>query len=222
MYKLILIATSSLAMTACTYSSHGPEDNRSVESAGIIASRHVDVTGDAEFSGVRVNARGEIGRDLDLAGASVRSNASVGGDLTAAGASVVFTGSVAGNSDIAGARVNLDAEFDGDVEIAGARVKFDGVVHGRLEAHTVRINLKGDFLGPVLLIGEGREGRSGHALISGYLAQGGIICASEVEFKRQSSFDGELTIISDERPSEAPASFTYIELDGRDCDRLDL
>jgi len=221
MYKLILVTSTALAMTACTYSSHGPEDNRSVESAGMVASRHVDVTGDAEFSGMMVNARGDIGRDLDLAGASVRSNAHVGGDLTAAGANVVFNGTVAGNSEIAGARVNLDAEFEGDVDIAGARVNLDGIVRGRLDAHTARINIRGEILGPVLLIGEGNE-RSGRVILSGYLAQGGIICASEVEFRTQARFDGELTIIADERPADAPANITYIELDGRDCDRLDL
>ena len=222
MYKLILVASTALAMTACTYSSHGPESNRSVESAGMVASRHVDVTGDAEFAGVMVNARGDIGRDLDLAGASVRSNAHVGGDLTAAGANVVFNGTVAGNSEIAGARVNLDAEFEGNVDIAGARVNLDGIVRGRLDAHTARINIRGEILGPVLLIGEGREDRNGRAILSGYLAQGGVICASEVEFRTRARFDGELTIIADERPADAPASFTYIELDGRDCDRLDL
>ena len=221
MFKLALVATSALAMTACTYSSYGPEDNRSVESAGMVASRNIDVTGDAEFSGMIVRADGRVGRDLDLAGATVRANMEVGGNLTAAGARVNFRGSVAGDSEIATASGNLDADFQGDLIIAAARITIDGRVGGRLEANTARIHLRGDFEGPVLLIGEGTE-KSGRAIISGHLAQGGTICATEIEFRNGAIVDGELRIISESRPENFDGNYEFESLNGRDCDDLDL
>jgi cytoskeletal protein CcmA (bactofilin family) len=221
MFKLALVATSALAMTACTYSSHGPEDDHSVESAGMIASRNIDVTGDAEFAGMIVRADGKVGRDLELAGATVRSNMEVGGDLSVAGARVNFRGSVAGTSDVATASGNLDADFQGDLNVAAARITIDGRVGGRLEANTARIHLRGEFDGPVLLIGEGND-QSGHAIISGHLAQGGTICATEIEFRDEARVDGELILISDDRPENYGGSYEFRSLDGRDCDDLNL
>lgn len=221
MYKLILAATTALAVSACTYSQHGPSDDRSVESAGLVASANVDVTGDAEFAGMIVNARGDVARNLDLAGATVRSNAHVGGNLTAAGARVNFTGSVNGNADVAGATTHLDADIRGNLTIAGARVTIDGTLQGELEAHAARIWLKGDFMSPVRVIGEGTEA-SGRAYVEGYLAEGGLICATEVEIRRSARIEGPLTIVSDARPDADGVPFDYVDLDGRDCDKMDI
>ena len=98
--NLAIISVSALAVSACTYSSYGPDDHRSVESAGLVSSRNVDVTGDAEFAGMIVRADGDIAGDLDVAGATVRSTADVGGNLSAAGARLRFNGTVAGDAEI--------------------------------------------------------------------------------------------------------------------------
>jgi hypothetical protein len=226
MHKLILLATCALAVTGCTNATYGPADNRSTESAGLIASRHLDVTGDAEFSGVLVRANGVVGRDLELAGASVSSNAAVGGDLSAAGASVRFTGSVAGDAEIAAATTWLDADFNGNLEVAGARVTIDGRVAGRLDLHGARMNLTGEFLGPVEVIGEGRQDddrhRNGRAILAGNFAQGGFVCATYVEIRPEAHFGGALRIIASERPEGGPAGYSFEPLDGRDCDKIEI
>ncbi len=221
MHKIILVASTALAVSACTYSSYGPDDNRSMESSGLVASREVNVSGDAEFSGMVVNARGDIGRDLELAGATVRANADVGGDLDAAGARVRFRGSVAGNADVAAATMHLNAEFGVNLTVAGARVTVDGVVHGETEMHGARMDLRADFRGPVEIIGEGTEA-SGRLIFSGNLAEGGLICATEVEFRDGARLNGDVTVYSETRPSDRAGSFNFIELDGRDCDKMDL
>ena len=112
--RSLLCATAAFALSACTYSVSGHGDNRSVESAGLVASRDVDVPGDAEFSGMFVGADGDVGGDLDLAGASVRSSAHVGGNLTAAGGRVRFTGEVAGDAEIDAGTGYVDAIIRGD------------------------------------------------------------------------------------------------------------
>ncbi|WP_417492163.1 hypothetical protein [Maricaulis sp.] len=226
MTKLILLASCAVAVTACTNSTYGPAESRSTESAGLVASRTVDVTGDAEFSGMLLRANGHVGRDLELAGASVRSNAVVGGDLAAAGASVRFTGSVEGNSEIAAARAWIDAEFNGDVEIAGARVTLDGRVGGRLDLHGARMHLKGDYVGPIEVIGEGREDedriRNGRAILAGNFAGGGVVCATHVEVRPSARFGREMRIIASERPEGMVTGYSYEPLDGRDCDRVTI
>jgi hypothetical protein len=226
MYKLILLASCAVAVSACTYSSHGSAENRSVSSSGMVASRDVDVTGNAEFSGMIVNANGNVGRDLDLSGASVTSDASVGGDLTASGASVRFTGSVAGNSEIAAATTWLDADFGGNLDVAGARVTIDGRVDGRLELHGAHMSLKGDFLGPVKVIGEGRQSNdrdhNGRAILSGNFAQGGFVCATYVNIRDSARFGAPLRIIASERPEGGPSNFDFEPLDGRDCSRIEI
>lgn len=226
MHKLILLAGCALAVTGCTNSTYGPAENRSTESAGVIASRHVDVTGDASFSGMMVRADGNVGRDLDLSGATVRSNAVVGGNLSAAGASVRFTGSVGGNAEIAAATTWLDADFGGDLEVAGARVTLDGRVAGRLDLHGARMNLKGEFLGPVTVIGEGREDetrhRNGRAILAGNFAQGGFVCATHVEIRTGARFGGAMRVIASERPEGRQAGYSFEPLDGRDCDKIDI
>ena len=226
MTKLILLASCALAVTACTNSTYGPAESRSTESAGLVASRHVDVSGDAEFAGMLVRANGNVGRDLQLAGASVSSNAIVGGDLAAAGASVRFTGSVGGNTEIAAARAWIDADLDGDVEVAGARVTLDGRVGGRLDMHGARMHLKGEYIGPVEVIGEGREDedhiRNGRAILAGNFAGGGVVCATHVEVRSSARFGSEMRIIASERPEGPVAGYSYEPLNGRDCDRVDI
>ncbi len=226
MHKLILLATCALAVSACTNSTYGPAENRSTESAGLIASRHVDVTGDAEFSGMIVNANGTVGRDLDLAGASVTSNAAVGGNLSAAGASVRFTGSVAGDAEIAAATTWLDAEFGGDLDVAGARVTIDGRVAGRLDLQGARMHLKADFLGPVEVVGGGRQDenrhRNGRAILAGNFTQGGFVCATHVEIRSGAQFGGEMRVVASERPEGAPANISFEPLNGRDCNKIDI
>lgn len=226
MSKLILLASCALAVTGCTNSTYGPSENRSTESAGLIASRNLDVTGDAELAGMLVRANGTVGRDLELAGARVSSNASVGGDLSAAGASVRFTGSVGGNAEIAAATTWLDADFGGDLDVAGARVTIDGRVAGRLELHGARMELKGEFLGPVQVIGEGRDdgerSRNGRAILAGSFAQGGFVCATHVEFRGTARFQGELRVIARDRPEGGPAGYSFEALDGRECDKIDI
>ncbi|WP_417476072.1 hypothetical protein [Maricaulis sp.] len=226
MSKLILLASCALAMSACTNSSYGPAENRSTESAGLVASRNLDVTGDAELAGMLVRADGTVGRDLELAGARVSSSASVGGDLSAAGASVRFTGSVGGNAEIAAATTWLDADFGGDLDVAGARVTIDGRVAGRLELHGARMNLKGDFLGPVEVIGEGRDDgeriRNGRAILAGNFSQGAFVCATHVEFRNSARFGGALRVIASERPEGGPSGYEFELLDGRDCDQINI
>lgn len=221
MYKLILVASTALAVSACTYSSYGPADDRSMESSGLVASRHIDVTGDAEFSGMMVNARGDVGRNLELSGATVRADADVGGNLEAAGARVRFRGTVGGDADVSAATMHLNAEIAGDLSVAGARVTIDGTVRGRTEMHAARMNLRGDFLGPVEIIGEGTE-ESGRLIFSGHFAEGAVICATEIEFRSGARLSGDVTIYSETRPSDSAGSFNFIELDGRDCDKMDL
>lgn len=226
MHKLILLAGCALAMTGCSNSTYGPANNRSTESAGLIAARHVDVTGDAEFSGMMVRASGHVGQDLDLSGATVRSDANVGGNLSAAGASVRFTGTVGGDADIAAATGWLDADFGGDLAVAAARVTIDGRVAGRLDLHGARMTLKGDYLGPVSVIGEGRNDenrhRNGRAILAGNFAQGGFVCATHVEIRSTAQFGGEMRIIASERPEGVQGGYSFEPLDGRACDKIDI
>ena len=216
---LIGMMASSIALTGCSYSSHGPAENRSVERSGMVASGDVDATGSAEFSGMIVSAGGNVERNLDLAGAMVSSNAHVGGNLSAAGARVRFTGRVGGNTDVEAATAYLDGDFTGNVSIVGARLTIDGDIHGSLFANGAHIQLAGRFAEPVEVIGEGNR-RNGRAIISGELQQGGLICASHVEFASDARVAGDLTVISNERPDASGHEFNYEALAGRDCDQL--
>ena len=219
MRLLLTLTASALALAGCSYSSHGPADNRSVERAGMVASGDVDATGSAEYAGMIVRASGDIGRDLDLAGASVRSDARVGGNLTAAGARVRFTGSVAGTTDVEAATAYLAGQYDGDVSIVGARLTVEGNVDGALFAQGARIQLAGRFAQPVRVVGDGNR-LSGHAIVSGTLESGGTICASEVDIRRSARIHGSLTVIADERPDNLAPDATFEPLSGRRCDRL--
>ena len=219
MKHVLVCAAALMLLPACTYSVSGHGDNRSAESAGMVASRHVDVPGDAEFSGMIVNAHGDVGRDLELSGASVRSNADVGGNLTAEGARVRFTGTVGGNAEIAAGTAYLDARILGNTEIAAGRIILDGDLAGRLVMDAGHMNVRGIVRGPVEIRGHGRnDGHNGRVELSGHLAQGGLICAAEVEIGRSARIEGDLLVISDHRP--AGDGFRYEALNGRDCDRL--
>ena len=226
MHKFILLATCAMAVSACTNSAYGPADNRSVSSSGMVASRHVDVTGNAEFSGMIVSAHGTVGRDLDLSGARVTSDATVGGDLTAAGASVRFTGSVAGDAEVAAATAWLDADFGGNLDVAGARVTIDGRVDGRLDLHGAHMSLRGDFLGPIEVVGEGRQSEdrehNGRAILSGNFAQGGFVCATYVDIRDTARFGAPVRIIASERPEGGPSNYDFEPLDGRECSRIEI
>ncbi len=217
--RILLSATAAFALSACTYSVSGQGDSRSVESAGLVASRHVDVPGDAEFAGMLVGADGHVGGDLDLAGASVRSDAHVGGDLIAAGGRVRFTGEVDGNAEIDAGTGFVDADIAGDVTIAAGRITLDGRIGGALEMDGGRMDLRADIAGPVEVRGHGRgEHGNGRVEISGRLRQGGMVCAAEVEIRRDARIEGELRVIADRRPDGE--GFTYESLAGRDCDHL--
>ena len=102
----------------------------------------------------------------------------------------------------------------------------DGRVAGRLDLHGARMNLKGVFLGPVEVIGEGREDnnqrRNGRAILAGNFAQGGFVCATYVEIRSSAQFGGEMRVVASERPEGAPASISFEPLDGRDCDKIDI
>jgi len=219
MKAILLIAASATALTACSYSSHGPAENHSVERSGLVASGDVNATGSADYSGMFVDAGGDIRRDLSLSGANVVSDARVGGDLNISGARIRFTGSVAGDTDIAGATMYLDGQFGGRLEVMGARATIDGDILGDLDAMGARFNLEGRFAAPVHVVGGGGNGRNGRVVLSGSLEQGGYICAGRVDIRRDAQVDGPLTIISDERPDWS-GSFEYEALDGRNCEHV--
>lgn len=217
--RILLSATAAIALSACTYSVSGQGEGRSVKSAGLVASRHVDVPGNAEFAGMLVGADGRVGGDLDLAGASVRSNARVGGNLSAAGGRVRFTGEVDGDAAIEAGTGYVDAIIRGDVVVAAGRITLDGDIGGGLEMDGGRMTLRADIAGPVHVRGHGRGDRgNGRVELSGRLQQGGTICAAEVEIRRGARIEGELRVISDRRPDGE--GFTYEALAGRDCDHL--
>ncbi|WP_203292263.1 hypothetical protein [Maricaulis parjimensis] len=219
MKHALFCAAALMLLPACTYSVSGHAENRSVESAGVVASRNVDVPGDAEFAGMIVNAQGDIGRDLELAGASVRSSANVGGNLIAEGARVRFTGTVGGDAEIAAGTAYLNARISGNTEIAAGRVTLDGELGGRLDMDAGHMNLRGTVMGPVAIRGHGRnDEHNGRVELSGRLAQGGMICAAEVEIRRTARIEGDLLVIADTRP--AGDGFRYEPLNGRDCDRV--
>jgi cytoskeletal protein CcmA (bactofilin family) len=215
----LLCAAALLLLPACTYNVSGSAENRSVESAGLVASNRVDVPGDAEFAGMIVNAHGDVGRDLELAGASVRSDARVGGNLTAEGARVRFTGFVAGNAEFAAGTAYINARIAGDTEIAAGRVTLDGEVGGRLAMDAGRMELRGTVLGPVELRGHGRhEGRNGRIELAGHIAQGGLVCATEVEIRRTARIEGDLLVISNRDPGGE--GYRFEPLSGRDCEHI--
>ncbi|MFY0637605.1 hypothetical protein [Maricaulis maris] len=217
--RILLSATAAIALSACTYSVSGHGEGQSVESAGLVASRNVDVPGDAEFAGMLVGADGHVGGDLDLAGASVRSDARVGGNLSAAGGRVRFTGEVDGDAEIDAGTGYVDAVIRGDVTIAAGRITLDGTIGGGLEMDAGRMDLRADISGPVHVRGHGRgDHGNGRVEVSGRLQQGGTICAAEVEIRRNAQIEGELRVISDRRPDGD--GFTYEALAGRDCDHL--
>lgn len=219
MRVILGLAVSVLALGGCSYSSHGPAENRSVERSGMIAAGDVDATGSADYAGMIVDADGDIGRNLDLAGASVSSSARVGGNLSASGARVRFTGSVAGNTEVEAATAHLGGRYEGDLTAMGARIVIEGDVGGRLRAQGAYIRLAGRFTEPVDVIGTGNQ-RRGRAIISGRIEAGGQVCASRVEIRDTARISGPLTIIADARPDVTDTDFAFVDLAGRDCDRI--
>ena len=215
---LMVLSASALTLSACTYSSYGPDDHRSMESAGLIASNDVDVTGDAEFAGMVVRADGDIGGDLEMAGATVRSNANVGGNLEAAGARLRFTGSVAGDAEIASASAHINAVIGGRTEIAAARLRLDGELQGPVEIAAARATLRGEYQQMLQFNGEGRD-RSGRVELEGDFLGGGAVCATEIEIASSARFEGDFVFAAEERPDNLPAGAEFIALDGRECDR---
>lgn len=221
MHKLILVTMTALAVTGCTYAHHGSGDDRSIEGAGLVASRNVDIAGDAEFAGMLVRVNGEVGRDLSMAGASVRSDAKVGGDLEAAAARLRFTGEVDGDAELAGASIDIDATFHNNVSMAGAKIELDGLIEGELEIYGHNVELKGEVRGPVKMIGQG-DTENGSLVLSGRFMGGGAFCATEIEVERSAEFAGDFVFVADAEPANLPAGAVFEALDGRECDRIDL
>jgi len=219
MKTVLLIAVSTFALTACSYSASGPANNRSIERAGLVASGDVDATGSAEYAGMFVDAGGDIDRDLSLSGANVTSDARVGGNLNIEGARIRFTGRVEGRTEIAGATMYLNGYFGDNLEVMGARATIDGDVMGELNAIGARFNLEGRFASPVHIVGGGREGRNGRVVVTGSLEQGGYICASRVEIRHQAQITGPLTIIAETRP-DWDGNFEFSPLGHRDCEDI--
>ena len=219
MKVLLLIAASTIALSACSYSSRGPVDNHSIERAGIVASGDIDATGSADYSGMFVDAGGQIDGDLSLTGANVVSDARVGGNLDIEGARIRFTGRVEGDTGAAGATMYLNGYFGGRMEIAAARATIDGDILGELDAMVARLNLEGRFASPVHIVGGGREGRNGRVVVSGSLEQGGYICASQVDIHSQAQISGPMMIIAEDRP-DWDGSFEFESLGHRDCDDI--
>lgn len=217
MIRTVFIGASALVMTACTYSSYGAGDERSVESSGLVASRNVDVPGDADFEGMMVGVDGRVGGDLNMAGASVRGNVEVGGDLLAEGARVRFRGTVAGNAEIAAATTEIDAEIDGRLEMAGARLTVDGRVSGPAEIDGARMMLEADFRGPIEVYGAGSDDGSGRAILAGRFRSGGTVCATYIDIEPSAEFAGEFLFISETRPNRMPENARFEALDGRLC-----
>ncbi|MBO6797832.1 polymer-forming cytoskeletal protein [Maricaulis sp.] len=218
--NLAIITVSALAVSACTYSSYGPDEHRSVESAGLVSSRNVDVTGDAEFAGMIVRADGDIDGDLDVAGATVRSNADVGGNLSAAGARLRFNGTVAGDAEIAAATAHVDAIIEGHTEIAAARLRLDGEMRGPVEIAASRATIRGRFLQGFEFEGHGNR-KSGDLTLAGEFLGGGAICSTEIEITSAARFEGDFLFVSDSRPDRLPSGAEFIDLDGRDCEKFE-
>lgn len=217
MLKTSLVATAALiGLSACTYDVHGRAEDRSVESAGLVASGEVDVPGDAEFSGMFVGADGRVGRDLELSGATVRSHMIVGRNLEASGGRLRFTGEVGGDAEISAGTAHIDADIAGDVEAAAGRITLDGRIGGRLEMDGGHMELRADVMGPVQIRGHGRNDGNGRVEISGLLAQGGTICAAEVEIRSGARIEGPLRIASDDRVEGE--NIVWEPLNGRLCE----
>jgi len=212
----LLCAAAVLSLTACTYDVHGRGENQSVDSAGLVASRDVDVPGDAEFSGMFVGADGRVGRDLELSGATVRSNMSVGRNLEASAGRLRFSGDVGGRAEISAGTADVDADIAGDAEIAVGRITLDGHIGGALEMDGGHMVVRADVDGPVTIRGHGRNGGDGRAEISGRLAGGGLICAAEVEIRPGARLEGDVRIVSRSRPDGE--GFAWEALGRRDCE----
>ena len=219
MKSILCLAASAVALAGCSYSSHGPSENRSYERAGLVASGSVNATGNAEYSGMIVSAGGSVDRDLELAGASVSSDATVGGNLEIEGARIRFTGRVEGDTEVAGATMYLDGFFGGHLDVTGARATIDGDVIGELDAIGAHFNLRGRFAAPVNVSGGGGNGRNGRVIVSGALEQGGFICAGRVDFRNSASVSGPLVIMAERRP-DWDGAFEYEALGSRDCDDI--
>ena len=214
----LLCAAAALALPACTYDVHGKAEDRSVDAAGLVASRDVDVPGDAEFSGMFVGADGRVGRDLELSGATVRADMIVGRDLEASAGRLRFEGEVGGDAEINAGTADVDADIAGDAEIAVGRITLDGRIRGRLTMDGGHMELRADVDGPVRISGHGRNDGNGRAEIAGRLGQGGWICAEEVEIRPSARIEGPLTVISRERPHGD--GFEWEALDWRECEDL--
>lgn len=217
LFRAAIFGASALALSACTYSSYGSGDQRSVEGQGLVASRNVNVPGDASFEGMMVGVDGTVGGDLHMAGASVRGHVDVGEDLLAEGARVRFRGRVGGDAEIAAATTEINAIIEGRLEMAGARLTVDGEVHGPTEIDGARMMLDGDFHGPIAVFGAGSDDGSGRAILSGRFRNGGIFCATYIDIERSAEFDGAFEFISQTRPSGLPDNARYEALDGRSC-----
>ncbi|MAC39673.1 MAG: hypothetical protein CMH93_09150 [Oceanicaulis sp.] len=211
-------AAAATALSACTYDVRGKAEDRSVDAAGLVASRNVDVPGDAEFSGMFVGADGRVGRDLELSGATVRSNMIVGRDLEASGGRVRFTGEVGGDAEISAGTADIDARIAGNTQIAAGRVTLDGHLHGSLEMDGGHMVLRADVDGPVTVRGHGRDDGDGRVEIFGRLGQGGLICAAEVELRSGARLEGGFLVISHTRPDGE--GFEWEALGRRDCEDL--
>ena len=214
----LLCAAAVLSLTACTYDVHGRGENQSVDSAGLVASRDVDVPGDAEFSGMFVGADGRVGRDLELSGATVRSNMSVGRNLEASAGRLRFSGDVGGRAEISAGTADVDADIAGDAEIAVGRITLDGHIGGALEMDGGHMVVRADVDGSVEIRGHGRNRGNGRVEIAGTLARGGWICAEEVVFHRTARIEAPLHVISRERPESG--DFEWEALGSRECETL--
>lgn len=216
MKAILLITAAATALAGCSYSARGPAENRSIERAGLVASGDVNATGNAEYSGMFVDAGGDIDRDLSLSGANIVSDARVGGNLNIEGARIRFTGSVDGDTEIAGATIYLNGRFGGRMEVMGARATIDGDILGELDAMGARFNLLGNFAAPVHISGSGSNGRNGRVVIRGTLEEGGYICARHVDFRGNARVNGPLHIIAEARP-DWDGAFDYEPLGAREC-----
>lgn len=219
MKAILSLAVSAIALVGCSYSSHGPAGNHSIERSGMVAAGDVDATGSADYQGMFVDAGGVIGQNLSLAGANVVSDARVGGNLNIEGARIRFTGTVDGDAEIAGATMYLDGRFGGRLEVLGARATIDGDILGELDAMGAHFNLEGRFAQPVQVIGSRGNGRNGRVVISGNLEQGGFICATRVDFRRGASASGPLTVIAEDRPDWS-GNLDFQPLNGRNCEDI--
>lgn len=222
--KHILLGASVLAMLSTGAYAQSTQ-NHSFN--GLASRQTLDTDGNVDMNGAAVSLSGRIGGDVDMNGAAIDLHGEVGGNVYANGGAIEVDAIVAGETEVNGGAITLEGQFDGPTHINGGAIDLQGIFNQGFSANFGALDFTGSAYGPVELSGKGRRGIFRRAdrskvRIGGNLAEGGAICAHEVEFRANTSIGAELVILADSEPDYPDSLNTeLVRYQARDSQRCD-